>query len=87
MPSNSYRVLNEADVELNERNRIKIQLSEKVASDPPKVVLSLNKQWLDQEGKWQWGKGFQVPEEQSIELLQRVAEVLGLEVRFSLDDS
>lgn len=85
MPSSSYRVLNEADVDLGERNRIKIQLSEKRNSNPPKIVLSLNKQWLDQRGEWQWGKGFQVPEEQSIELLQKVAEVLGLEVQFAID--
>ncbi len=84
MAFDSYKVLAEANVEVSEKNRIMIQMSENMRDG--KVSLSVNKQYRDKDtGAWAWGKGFMVPQELTIEFLQKVAEVMGLEVQFAID--
>lgn len=78
-----YNVLAEAAVEVTEKTRIMIQMAENKSTQI--VSLSLNKQWRDEAGRWQWGKGFQIPQEQTVEFLQKICEVMGLEVQFAID--
>ncbi len=79
----SYEVLAEADVEVGENTQIKIQMSKHMGTGA--ISLSLNKRFKKgDDPKWQWGKGFMIPEEFTTEFLQKVGEVMGLEVHLDL---
>jgi hypothetical protein len=86
MAYDSWKVLAEDVVDVSEANRIKIQMSENLRTK--KVSLTLNKQYRDKDtSEWKWGRGFMIPQEDTIEFLQKIAEVMGLEVQIAIDDS
>lgn len=77
-------VLAEANVEVSETTRVMIQLAKR--TDTGAIELSLNKQFRKRDNPdWQWGKGFTIPQELTTEFLQKIGEVMGLEVQFALD--
>lgn len=69
-------VLSTEYLEWAEDGRIVAQLVE----NKGKKYLSLNKQWRDKTGNWQFGKGFWTPFEEAANLAFLVLSLLGIEI-------